>query len=279
MEERFHISTFLRNDHRFELGWYSDIGDRRTQEDAYYISTHDGVLLTSVCDGMGGHRGGEIASRTAVGYLHAAFQSAEFHDAQMYERLLDELDAKVFYLKDEDGSQLSAGTTIVSVLIDGDRMSWFSVGDSRLYLIREDTLVQVTRDHNYYEMLLDWMQQGKITEEQLIAERDKHAALTSYLGIGGIRQYNISSQPFKLQDSDLLLLVTDGLYHAVDMQLLTSLSHAEMPFFMQQLDGMVHADAMYARDNATMIAIRYHQLEKGGTPHEAEKVPVSNALL
>lgn len=279
MQDRFQTSAFVCGTHRFEIGWYSDIGDRPTQEDSYYISTHDGVLLTSVCDGMGGHRGGAIASRTAIGYLHAAFQAAPYRDAEMYERLLDELDAKVYYLKDEEGNPLSAGTTIVSVIIDGNQLSWLSIGDSRLYLIRENQIVQVTRDHNYLEALRDLLQNGKITQEQFLAEREKHAALTSYLGIGGVHQYDISAKPFCLNNGDLLVLATDGMYHSVDMQAFLPLCRAELPFMMQQLDAAIRADMQIIRDNATFIVIRYHQLEGGNASNETKEMPVSDALL
>ena len=180
----------------------------------------------------------------------------------MYERLLDELDAKVYYLKDEEGNPLSAGTMIVSVIIDGNKLSWLSIGDSRLYLIRENQIVQVTRDHNYLEALRDLLQNGKITQEQFLAEREKHAALTSYLGIGGVHQYDISAKPFCLNNGDLLVLATDGMYHSVDMQAFLPLCRAELPFMMQQLDAAIRADMQIIRDNATFIVIRYHQLER-----------------
>ena len=189
------IENYMSDDSILETGWYSDIGNRENQQDSCMISFHHGVLLTTVCDGMGGFEGGELASSIAVNHLHTRFENTNASDAEFYLNILDELDAQVFFLKDKSNRRIKAGTTIVSVIIDGNKMSWLSVGDSRIYIVRDNEMIQATRDHNYKEMLNGLLSRGTITRQQYEAESEKYTALTSYVGMGGIKLFDI----FKFQ--------------------------------------------------------------------------------
>lgn len=263
----------MSEDSILETGWYSDIGNRETQQDSCRISFHHGVLLTTVCDGMGGFQGGELASSTAVNHLHTRFESTEASDAEFYLNILDELDAQVFFLKDDTNRRLKAGTTIVSVIIDGNKMSWLSVGDSRIYIVRDNEMIQATRDHNYREMLNELLSKGSITKKQYEAESKKYTALTSYVGMGGIKLFDISTKSFGLKDGDLILLTSDGLYNAVQVEKITEVSGEKISEIIDFLSKALELESEKSKDNITFIVIKYHvQSKREDFENETEKM-------
>lgn len=242
---------------------HTDIGGRASQEDAFAVAAQQDSVLAAVCDGMGGMRGGTAASQAAADTLTSAYQQKDglsVH-AQFYLNCLDALDEAVFELRDESGRRLGAGTTVVSVLIEQDQLTWFSVGDSRLYLIRGKEIVQATDDHNYLGMLDALLSDGAITQQQYEDELPKAAALTSYLGIGGVRQYDVNTEPFQLQSGDLLLLCSDGFYHAADPAEAVRRCGTDADALMKELLHAVAAVPSELRDNTTWMLIQY--LDKG----------------
>lgn len=238
---------------------YSDIGGRDTQEDSYAVAEQGGSLLAVICDGMGGCEGGALASRTAVQQLKTAFLEAEAAGADFYPERLEELDAAVYFLKDETGRRLTAGTTLVSVIVHENRLNWLAVGDSRLYIIRGQEAVQATRDHNYKEFLLNLLHDGIITEETFEEEREKHTALTSYLGMGNVKYYDLCSEPFMLQNHDVLLLASDGLYNTLDVLETVRRSNRTVSGIADSMMQALSHSPDQERDNTTFILIGYSE--------------------
>ncbi|MDE6035157.1 MAG: serine/threonine-protein phosphatase [Ruminococcus sp.] len=247
---RKHVNTF-------EIYCHSDKGDRENQEDYYCVSYGKSTMLATICDGIGGCKGGEIASHTAIQYLHHKFECIDATDVSFYTDLIDELDTQVFFLKDKYNRRLRAGTTIASVLINGNRLDWFSVGDSRVYIIRESEMIQVTRDHNFKELLIEYLKDGRITKEQFYGRSYEYAKLISYIGMGGIQLYNISKNSLQLRKGDLILIMSDGLYKSVDMEQILPISRYNTSLIMKKLCEMSYAEKTKHRDNTTFILIRY----------------------
>ncbi|MCR4761558.1 MAG: serine/threonine-protein phosphatase [Oscillospiraceae bacterium] len=238
---------------------HSDIGDRSAQEDNYTVAENGSRVFAAVCDGMGGIRGGAAASRAAAECLTDAFDRSTETGAAFFTDHLDDADAAVYFLKDENGKRLGCGTTIVSVLIYGDKLNWLSVGDSRLYLFRGSEMVQATADHNYGIMLDQLLADGEITQEQYDEEIPKHAALTSYLGIGGVKIYDISTEPLILQDGDLLLLTSDGLYHAFDVRSIAEIASQTPAEIAEKILQSIAEHPTVKRDNTTFILLQYSE--------------------
>ena len=174
---------------------------------------------------------------------------------------LEELDAAVYFLKDETGKRLEAGTTLVSVTIRGNQLTWLAIGDSRLYIIRGAEAVQATRDHNYKEYLLDLLKNGSITEKTFEEEREKHTALLSYLGMGNVQYYDLCAEPFTLQNKDVLLLASDGLYNTADV--LEAVRHSDRTVngITDCLLRAIRQSPDQERDNTTFILIGYSEKE------------------
>ena len=257
MDMNYATASYTTQNGTLQIGWCSDIGARELQEDSYKITFHHDVLLATVCDGMGGIPCGDQASKVAIDYLHDKFESGQKRAASFYSDTLDELDAQVYFLKDDTNRRLKAGTTIASVMVHDGKLDWFSVGDSRIYLFRGQEMVQVTRDHNYKETLIDLLENGDITYEQFEGERAKHPALTSFLGMGGIKRYEISRTPLQLCDNDMLLITSDGLYNTFPPEELSAESGSEISAVMEQIISRIISAQAQGRDNTTFIILKY----------------------
>lgn len=193
---------------------YSDIGDREEQQDCagYELDSEGGVFI--VCDGMGGHNGGKLAGQIAVDCFFEKCRqvSSETSVDEMLLQAVVASDKEVSGLSDANGARLRAGSTAVATVIKNNSLYWISVGDSRIYLVRDGQIVQVTEDHNYYLMLNRKLLSGEISQQQYDAEKSKGHALISFLGIDGLPYINRNDSPFEVKSGDSILMTSDGLY-------------------------------------------------------------------
>ena len=202
----------------FEMALSSVIGDREEQQDSagFEIRNDEGLIV--VCDGMGGHEGGKIASSIAAEMLLTKYCTEyPVQDIKvMLESTIESIDERVSGLKRKDGTAMQSGSTIVAVVIQKHSLYWTSVGDSRIYLYRDGELVQATQDHIYQRILDEQIETGEITKDEYDElSSSQGEALVSFLGIGGLPQIEINDVPFDLQKDDIIVLATDGLYKAI----------------------------------------------------------------
>ena len=200
------------------FGTSSVIGKREYQQDALMVAQgnppNDKKSFAVLCDGMGGMNGGEKASALCVEKMINAFNMGVDYIPDFYRRNIIEIDDAVSLLTDENGDYMGAGSTLISVIIDDYKLYWGSVGDSRIYVIRDQEMVVINAEHNYYVELLEKVRAGEISQE----EADKHPsreALTSYMGIGGITLMDVSENNIQLLKDDYVVLCSDGLYRAL----------------------------------------------------------------
>lgn len=247
----------------------SDIGGRQEQQDCAYAYADSTVTCAIVCDGMGGTDHGGQASEIAVEAMRELLkgflvQQNRGNIVQFLLEAMTELDIRVAR---ELGKQ-KGGTTAVAVIIQNGKLYWFSAGDSRLYVFRNGELVQATRDHNYLLRLKEQLQNGEITQKQFDKESEKGEALISYMGIGGLPVYDLTSTPLDLKERDILLLATDGLYKAIPRELIQHILRGEESLsakadkIMAQITVLKNSVVL---DNTTYALIR---INKRGAPHE-----------
>ncbi|MCI8865537.1 MAG: protein serine/threonine phosphatase 2C family protein [Lachnospiraceae bacterium] len=254
---------------QIEASAYSIIGHREYQQDYAGLILEPDKLLAVVCDGMGGLNGGEAASREAVRLLLSDYD-ANPPEGQFTDFLCREaakMDQAVFGLKDENGQALQAGSTVVSVIIQDGNLHWMSVGDSRIYVLRDGNMVAATKDHNYRRELDEALARGDITQEFYAKEAatKRAEALTNFLGMGGIRRMERNSQPLALADGDCILLCSDGLYKRLDEHQIRALlidNLVSTRVAAKRLVEMAMALAARGQDNTTVIVIRYHTLQE-----------------
>jgi len=210
----------------------TDVGKTRTvNEDFFYFS--DNLQLALVCDGMGGLQGGATASRMAGKTFRDAFGIS---DLAMLARLCDDVKEKLptpmlkmavgvrlanrrVYLSGLDDRSLKGmGTTIAALAIADNMIYLAHVGDSRIYLLRDSMLIQLTQDHSWINELLE---DREIKQDEVEQFRKKNV-LTRALGTHPATKIDLQSLP--LQPKDSLLICSDGLFNALnEEQMLTTL--------------------------------------------------------
>ena len=174
----------------------SDIGlVRPINEDSFACISPDFYV---VADGMGGHLAGEIASQLAVEtikkiILHNETDSTDF--TQLLKHAINTANKEILAKATINDSYNGMGTTVTSVLIKNETVFWGHIGDSRLYLIRNKTLTQLTNDHS---LVWELLEQGSINKEEAQNHPQKNV-LTRAVGIE--ETINIHGILFRLIDT------------------------------------------------------------------------------
>ncbi|MDO5112231.1 MAG: protein phosphatase 2C domain-containing protein [Clostridia bacterium] len=213
-------------------------------------------LLCVLCDGMGGMDSGEVASRMCADVLMDAYYSEEAVAPDRFFRTkAAQADRQIAALRSKDGHPLRTGTTMVSVLLQGNTVYYASAGDSRIYLYRQKKLRQLTRDHNYLLQLMQQVDSGALTLDAALSN-PKREALISYVGKGSIDLLDVESLP--AMPGDILLLCSDGLTKALtDEEILCTLNEGSAKPYL--LPDALIAQALRKRwichDNITVAVV------------------------
>ena len=202
-----------------DLWGITDTGSVRSQnQDYYYMElVEPGVAVAIVCDGMGGAKSGNIASRLAVDTFLSAMRSSPLErwrtePEAVLASAADQANEVVHYRAGIDPNCRGMGTTMVAALVIGDTAYLLNIGDSRAYLVREDGIARITRDHSVVEALVA---RGEITPEQARQHPQKNL-ITRALGSEAKVRADLFRQ--KLSSGDVLLLCSDGLVNMVSDQ-------------------------------------------------------------
>ena len=170
----------------------------------------DKGALFILCDGMGSPTEGAIASNGCSNTLSDAFYSSESIKSTPH-FLHDILPALDSHVRKMIGNDSPTGTTIVCSIIKNDELYLGSVGNSRLYVIRDEKMFQITKDHTYYQDLEARVMAGTLTLEEA-NNHPRREELTSYIGIGKLKSMQVNSKPVGLVDGDIVLMCSEGVY-------------------------------------------------------------------
>ena len=185
---------------RLATGSSTDTGlHRGNNEDSFLVDREHDVY--AVADGMGGHRGGEVASRTAIEALRAAIASGQpVHDA------IVQANTAVIERASGDPELTGMGTTLTAVVVaDGRQLLIGHVGDSRAYLLHDGAMRRVTDDHSLVEELV---REGRLTPEQG-ESHPRRNVVTRALGVE--RDVEVDLYTVEVVAGDRLLICSDGL--------------------------------------------------------------------
>jgi PPM family protein phosphatase len=256
----------------FEAWAGTDVGKYRVQnEDCHLIDKENGLIL--VLDGMGGHLAGEVASRLAMDTISSFFGKyvgnrikdmpvSEDYDrtfssqANLLRRAIIEAN-RVVLAKSLESQQLSGmGSTVAGIAIRDYTASAINVGDSRIYLIREGKMEQISVDHTLAE---DQVGRGVMTAEEAEDSELKHV-LCSVLGVEPEIQMHMDE--LSILPGDIFLLCSDGLTAVMkDDDILKGLMGDEIgPGAIERL--IAEANSRGGPDNVTVALIRI----PGGSP-------------
>lgn len=192
----------------------TDIGKaREMNQDFYYVSDEiDGMRLCILADGMGGYKGGEIASSLATSaarlYIEEKFKFLDPTMENIQELIRKAMDYanEVVYEKSKQNEELDQmGTTLEICIMYGNKVYIGHIGDSRIYRIRKNIIRRITTDHSYVETLV---KDGTITREEAFYHPRKNMLMKA-LGCADNIEPDITAKGFL--PGDIILMCSDGL--------------------------------------------------------------------
>ena len=231
----------------------TDVGRKREMNQDYVFATDEslGTLpnLLVVADGMGGHKAGDFASKYTVEVLKEELKhTLKDGPEEILKDAAQTANHKLIEKADEDINLEGMGTTLVAATVIDHTLYFINVGDSRLYLLR-DELEQITRDHSYVEELValgkmkrgsrDYLENKNIITRAIGADEDVDADLFA----------------LKLKSRDVILMCSDGLSNMVDEFEMEYIIRAEESI-SEKAQGLVDAaNRSGGKDNISVILV------------------------
>jgi protein phosphatase len=243
-----------------ELAGLSDVGCLRpNNEDSFSYWEAAGNeqfertgRLAIVADGMGGHEGGQEASRIAVDTIQKVY--ADDSGSTPRARLTAGFQAAhqhILLYGQEHPSFQGLGTTCTAIALLENALYFAHIGDSRLYLFRGSKIQRLTRDHSYVGRLMDY---GVIGAAEAAVHPHRNILLKA-LGVGTEIEPDVLEQPITLEGGDVLLLCTDGLWSVVnDDEMRKTLAAGDLSHACQAL--VDKAKEHGGPDNITLQLVR-----------------------
>lgn len=206
---------------------------RSSNQDAFMIKVAGNLLVATVCDGMGGANGGNVASSVAVEeysrrlgkYINSALSYVFLGDIPEFgapcpdfpeirledfiNKAVDLANGRVYSMAEADPALEGMGTTLTSCVITPVGVVTANIGDSRIYYAHDDEIVQLTRDHSLVQSMVD---SGQITPEEALIHPNRNIILRA-LGVDEKVRADIVEYPFTRGN---LLLCSDGLSNYYD---------------------------------------------------------------
>ena len=246
----------------------TDVGRRRKlNEDSFLVDpeTH----LYAVCDGMGGHNAGEVASRMAIEALDAFVQKSHREKEITWPYGLDAnlsfagnrlktaiklANRKVFRAADNREDYTGMGTTVVAALVtEADRLLTVgSAGDSRCYVLRNGELKQITTDDSWVSAA--WAE-GILSAEEIERHPLKNVITKA---VGAKDTIEIDVVEHKLESGDLVLICSDGLHSMINDEAIREVLAARGASLEEAAGGLIDAaNEAGGRDNVSVVLLRY----------------------
>jgi serine/threonine protein phosphatase PrpC len=203
----------------------TDVGRRRaSNEDSFVVD--DQIGLYAVADGMGGHAAGEVASQEAIDTVRGMVRQGEqylkavaggdhspealWRVGRLLESAVQAATYMVFGIAQSDPSQTGMGTTLSALLLCGRFGVVAQVGDSRVYMVRDDQVSQLTEDHT----LIAWqLKQGIISQNEAALSPHKNVITRA---IGSREYVQVDTHFFQVEPGDVFMLCSDGLHGYVE---------------------------------------------------------------
>lgn len=205
---------------KIEFGFVTDHGCHRQNNEDFlrYLNPPDpevrkrkGVLAL-VCDGMGGHAGGEIASRLAAEVIARSYYKSDKPPQAALTEAFHDANRAIFRAAQQTPRLLGMGTTSTALVIqDGTAIS-AQVGDSRLYLARGEQLYLMSEDHS---AVMEMVRRGMLSLDEARAHEDKNIVLRA-LGVQAEVVVSTWEHAFPVRVADCFVMCTDGLYDLVN---------------------------------------------------------------
>jgi protein phosphatase len=244
----------------------TDVGKKRKgNEDSVFVNPEQSLFV--VADGMGGHAAGEVASRVAVEAINEFVcltsgdeditwpfgldENVSF-DGNRLKSAIQYANRKVLDATRERKEYLGMATTVVAVLVDGDAANLAHVGDSRVYLVREGALTQLTSDHSWVN---EQLESGILSPDQARSHPLRNVVTRA---LGGKPELSVDLQEHKAHPGDVLLLCSDGLTTMVpDHDILKVVGESSGDIEAAARALVEEANGRGGEDNITVLLIKF----------------------
>lgn len=238
-----------------DIGINSHIGKVRETNQDYvaYFTNADNQLLAVLCDGMGGHNAGDVASEMAAVHMGHEWETTQFHTiddiTQWVQSEINKENHRIYEKSLQFKGLEGMGTTLVSASILGNKALISNIGDSRAYHFKQGFFQQVTEDHSFVNEL---MKRGEISLEESKHHPNRNILVRS-LGVEKDVEVDFFEVTFDAGDS--LLLCSDGLYHLLSEEEMTHILNRDVSA-QEKAEWMVsRALEQEASDNISVILI------------------------
>lgn len=248
----------------------SDKGRVRQANEDYFAGEKIGreEYLFIVADGMGGHRAGDVASRLGtLSFISQYKKLRKKHQpiVDAMNRALLKANLSILEKATSDPKKRGMGTTF-SALVIAEMIAYFvHVGDSRIYMIRDNEMMQLTTDHTFVGKMVE---EGRITEDEA---RDHPQKNILYMSLGARKSFEPElNKSFSLKEGDVLLMCSDGLNNMVEDNTIKEyvLAYDTQPAVNQLIDL---ANDNGGTDNITLQIIHVEKLRE---PAKTEPIPI-----
>lgn len=235
-----------------------NVGRRSGQQDSFDVVELEDGLIATVADGMGGLSDGDKVSRRIVQVVRQKWGSLRV------DQLLRKLPQMVMKINDEVNQMLGqdglckSGSTLVMALVQPDRIEWISVGDSRIYLYRGRSLLQLNREHDFETDLELYAVNHEIDFEEAYTHPKKRS-VSSYMGMGRLKAVDTMRQAIAAEPGDRLLLMSDGVFNALSSEEMADIltRYANVHEAAAAMETAVLAHANPHQDNFTAVIIGF----------------------
>jgi protein phosphatase len=219
---------------------------RQLNEDSFLIEPQSGLWV--VADGMGGHDAGEVASASIVEHLATIGIANSAPDLRArFEDRLSQAHAEIRRISAARG--VTIGSTVAALLAKDGRFACLWSGDSRIYLVRDSTISQISRDHTEVQELLD---QGMISPTEALAWPRRNVITRA---VGVTENILVDFQQGEILPGDVFVLSTDGLTaHVTDVEIGSAVMSSTPQAACQTL--LATALARGGTDNVTIVLVR-----------------------
>ncbi|WP_258084219.1 PP2C family protein-serine/threonine phosphatase [Thermococcus thermotolerans] len=224
-------------------------GGREENEDAFLILPLGDAYLLAVADGLGGHEGGELASKVAVELLRETFEEGYTRGMgvegvkDLLLRAYEDAHRRMVEMSPGPGKM---GTTLIAAFIRKGKGIIANTGDSRAYLVRGGEIAGRTRDHSVVQELIE---RGVIREEEAREHPMRHV-VTKALGV----DLGVDTYVWELKAGDVLLLSTDGLHDYIDEGIIGKLVFESDP--RTAAEALIWEALKVTKDNVTVVVFR-----------------------
>ena len=237
----------------FESASISKAGGREENQDCCDSKVGDHTGLWIVADGVGGHRGGAVASQTAVRAMLDIWHAEAKSIPQTVDKLINAAQAAILKQQETDPQLSAMRTTVVALHIAQDQALWGHVGDSRLYYYRGCTLAFQTKDHSVPQAMVV---AGEITREQIRHHEDRNRLLRAVGNPEGVKPTILEAAQL-VRPGDVFLMCTDGFWEYVtEAEMAVDLVKSNTPMeWLERMELRLVARAAANHDNYTAVAV------------------------